>query len=225
MHLDLASLFFAFTVMAGLPGDGADAHATVRPAPDSASGLRLTGKNSDELASGVFLIASRKLEDPNFARTVVLLLKYDSTGALGLVINRPSGIPLSAALPEVMDLEDRADTLFVGGPVERGQLFLLIRSKTPPPHAEAVVDGIYASTSLKTLQELISGEIAETAFHAYAGYAGWGAGQLEGELLRGDWLVAPADADTVFSSDPDNVWHELMRRNSGLWVKRGRPGW
>lgn len=170
------------------------------------------------LAKGVFLVASERLRDPNFSQSVVLLLEYDSTGALGLIINRPSQVSLASALPEVAGLTGRSDVLYVGGPVGRNQLFLLIRGASQPREANPVVDEIYSSISLETLRALLGEENAE--FHAHAGYAGWGPGQLDAEVLRGDWYVAPADADTMFDLPADDVWPALIRKNAGFWVWR-----
>ena len=169
------------------------------------------------LGKGMFLVASERLRDPNFSRTVVLLLNYDATGALGLIINRPSDVSLASALPDVEGLSGRPDVLYFGGPVGRNQLFLLVRSGTPPGDADPVVDEVYASVSMDTLHALI--DQGDSEFHAHAGYAGWGPGQLDNEVLRGDWYVMPADAATIFDHPAEDVWPELMKRNAGLWVR------
>ncbi|MDH3315716.1 MAG: YqgE/AlgH family protein [Gammaproteobacteria bacterium] len=175
---------------------------------------------TDAPTKGVFLVASDSLNDPNFSQTVVLLLEYDKSGAIGLVINRPSEVSLASLLPEVEGLKDRKELVFIGGPVGGGQLFLLVRSTNRPRQSEEIVDGVYASASLQTLREIIAEESAVSAFQAYAGYAGWGPGQLDAELLRGDWLVTPADSETLFDKAPDAIWPELIRQNKGLWVYR-----
>jgi len=170
------------------------------------------------LGKGVFLVASERLNDPNFMRSVILLLEYDPTGALGLIINRPSDVALASALPEVEALSGRPDHLYVGGPVGRNQLFLLVRAASRPEDADLVVNQVYASVSLDTLRSLLTQENAE--FHAHAGYAGWGSGQLDGEVKRGDWYVIPADAVTIFDQPPEHVWPALIKKNAGLWVRR-----
>ena len=173
-----------------------------------------------ELEKGVFLIAGKQLNDPNFLRTVILLLEYDATGALGLIINRPSHVSLATLLPDVEGLDGNTRTVFLGGPVGRNQLFPLVRSEAQPSDSKLIVDGIYASTSLETLREIATATAtaADTAFHAYAGYAGWAPAQLDREVLRGDWLIATADAPTVFNEDSESIWLDLMRRNTGTWV-------
>lgn len=171
------------------------------------------------LAKGVFLVASESLSDPNFSQTVVLLLDYDHSGAVGLVINRPTTVSLSSLLPEEEELKGREDLVYIGGPVGATQLFLLLRSTTLPQQAEKIVDGVYASTSLQTLRDIVAEKSSADAFQAYAGYAGWGPGQLDAELERGDWLVTPADSETVFDKATDSIWPDLIRRNKGLWVR------
>ncbi len=174
--------------------------------------------SKEGLGKGVFLIASESLNDPNFSQTVVLLLEYDKNGAVGLIINRPTEISLASLLPEEKNLRDRRELVFIGGPVGRAQLFLLLRSTTRPEHSQRIVDEVYATTSLETLREIIAKE-SPVAFQAYAGYSGWGPGQLDAELMRGDWLVTPADSETVFDKATDTIWHELIRKNKGLWVQ------
>lgn len=169
-------------------------------------------------AKGVFLVASESLSDPNFSQTVVLLLEYDDSGAIGLVINRPTDVSLSSLLPEEEDLKGREDLVYIGGPVGATQLFLLLRSIKHPEQAEKIVDGVYASTSLQALRDVVANKSAAAAFQAYAGYAGWAPGQLDAELERGDWLVTPADSETVFDKATDSIWPELIRRHKGLWV-------
>ncbi len=179
------------------------------------------GRPSREaLGKGVFLVASETLSDPNFSQTVVLLLEYDESGAVGLIINRPTEVSLASLLPGEEELKNRQELVFIGGPVGRTQLFLLLRSTSRPRQSEQVVDGVFASTSLTTLREIIAEESSVAAFQAYAGYSGWGPGQLDAELMRGDWLITPADSETVFDKATDSIWPELIRKNRGLWVYR-----
>ncbi len=198
---------------------GAVAAPGYRPADLRAAASR-ERPSSVPLGKGVFLIASEALSDPNFSQTVVLLLEYDNTGAVGLIINRPTQVSLASLLPEEKALNDRIVPVFIGGPVGNTQLFLLLRADSRPSQSQEIVDGIYATTSLETLREVVTGESEVVAFQAYAGYSGWGPGQLDAELLRGDWLVTRADSETVFEKATDTIWPELIRKNKGLWVRR-----
>ncbi len=174
-----------------------------------------------ELAAGRFLVASRQLTDPNFSETVVLLVAYDREGAMGVVINRPTEVQLSAVLPEVEGSQQQSDTVYLGGPVARSHLLLLIRSDTPPEEAQHVTQDIYISTSRDLLRQ-VSAE-GRRRFRVYAGYAGWAPGQLDQEVARGDWRVLQADAETVFDKAPAQIWPELIRRGPLQWAGVSAP--
>ena len=167
------------------------------------------------LSAGRFLIAGEHLQDPNFARTVVLLLNYGERGARGVVINRRSDVKLAAVFPRISGLNQRPDTVYLGGPVSRNQLLILLRSDRPRRAAEHVVDDIYLSTSRQVLVDALN---RAAAVHVYAGYAGWAPGQLDHEVARGDWHVLPADADTVFSDRPAKVWQDLIEKGTVQWL-------
>lgn len=167
------------------------------------------------LAAGRFLIAGEHLRDPNFARTVVLLLNYGERGARGVIVNRRSDVKLAAVFPRISGLNQRPDTVYLGGPVSRNQLLILLRSDRPRRAAEHVVDDVYLSTSRQVLMDALN---RAAAVHVYAGYAGWAPGQLDHEVARGDWHVLPADADTVFSDRPAEVWQELIDKGAVQWL-------
>ena len=175
---------------------------------------------------GMFLLASPGLSDPRFARTVILLLEYGETGALGLVVNRPTELALSDALVDPLPGAE-GHAVFFGGPVEHRRLIALARSPDAVGDAHHVVGDVYASGSLDTLRAMLEREGHGADVHAYLGYAGWSPGQLDAELARGDWVVTPADAGSIFDTPPHRVWHDLMRRNAGRWVRvipRNRHG-
>jgi putative transcriptional regulator len=177
---------------------------------------------SNQLTKGTFLVASRPLLDPNFRETVVLLADYGPSGASGLVINRPSRMTLAELLPGEESLRPRNDTIYIGGPVALDRLILLIRSPSKPADSHPLFDDVYISGSAATLRELTSGN-KKTAFHAFMGYAGWGPGQLEGEVQRGNWQILPAEANTIFEQPPRSIWRKLVERSSGEWAFRNRP--
>jgi putative transcriptional regulator len=167
------------------------------------------------LARGKFLVANKSLQDPTFVETVVLLVDYDDNGALGVVVNRPTDVPLTAALPEVDELRKRKDLIFLGGPVARDRMVLLLRAAAAPPQSVQVFDQVYATGSLSALRSSIGhGE----SVRAYAGYAGWGPGQLDAEVARGDWLIGPADSKAIFDDPPKGIWPRFVERFSGDWA-------
>jgi putative transcriptional regulator len=168
---------------------------------------------------GRFLIASRQLLDPNFAKTVVLLLEYNKQGAMGLIINRPSEMKLSAILPEIEGLGQRPDTIYLGGPVAKSQLLLLIRTTSPPEGSRHVFKDIHISPSQGVIERMIKKPEGEERFRVYAGYAGWGPGQLDKEIANGGWHVLRADAETVFDKSASEIWPHLIHRSSAQWVR------
>ena len=173
----------------------------------------------EKLAKGKFLVASRQLQDPNFRETVVLLLDYSLGGAMGLVINHPSAVKLATVFPDIKELKQRKDIIYVGGPVEVNKMLLLIRSSEMPEGATAVTPGVYISSSWKVLERLMKKKTTkEERFRLFAGYAGWAPSQLDFERTRGDWYVIKADAESVFSENPSALWPELIRRVTVKWV-------
>ncbi|MBI4519157.1 MAG: YqgE/AlgH family protein [Deltaproteobacteria bacterium] len=202
------------------------------PHPGGAPGLGFdSSRRSAQLppaavapAKGRFLVASRGLLDPNFSETVVLLLDYGAGGAMGVVINRPTEVRLATALPDVKELRDRSDRIFLGGPVAVNAMLALIRSSRPPAGAQLVFGDVYASGSLKVLRQAVAKSGKRPRLRAYAGYAGWGPGQLDRELARGDWHVTTADAVTIFESEPARAWPQLIERLSGQWAGSSQPG-
>ena len=170
-------------------------------------------------SKGRFLIASRQLLDPHFAETVVLLIEYDQQGAMGIIINRPSELKLSAVLPEIEVLRQRPDTVYLGGPVAKNQLLLLIRTSSPPEGSLLVFKDIHVSSSQEVMQRMIKNPQGEERFRVYAGYAGWAPGQLDNEIAAGGWHVLRADAETVFDKSAPEIWPDLIRRSSAQWVR------
>lgn len=186
--------------------------AAALPGPDNR-------KAEKELAQGRFLVADRRLMDPNFRETVVLLIRYGPEGAMGLVINRPLQLKLSIVFPDVKELEASKETLYLGGPVEPGGILLLVRSATPPEDSMPVFGDVYLSSSQKVLQRLVKTPDPNDRFRIFGGYAGWAPQQLEYEHAREDWHVLEADAETLFDRKPADIWPELIQRLSANWVR------
>ena len=171
-------------------------------------------------AKGRFLVARRSVNDPRFAETVILLVAYSDQGAMGLIINRPTDVRLASALPKMKELRDRPDRLFVGGPVSPSAMLLLIRSATAPEGAQPVFGDVYVSGKLETLRKALGKSGKTHRLRAYAGYAGWGPGQLDREIARGDWAIGPADAGTIFDMPSGDMWPKLLDRFSVEWARK-----
>ena len=182
-----------------------------------------SGQPTEEPARGKFLIAGPEMRDPNFSETVVLLLEYDETGALGLIINWPTEMPADHVLPEVDGLAEIPHQLFIGGPVQRGQITLLVQADEAPRGARHVFADIYFSSSGDLLRQLAAEKDSDKQFRLYLGFAGWGAGQLDAELARGGWRVLPGEAPMVFDPSPETVWSELVERSTVHWTNLRSP--
>lgn len=166
-----------------------------------------------DLETGQFIVASRELVDPNFAQAVVLIIRYDEEhGAMGLVINRRSDVPLSSLFRDMKEAKNNSDAAYEGGPVEAGSILALMKSASKPDDAEKVLPDVYLVTTKALLAKTLAAKTAAGSLHVFVGYAGWGPGQLEREIDLGAWNIMPAAAAEIFHSDPDSVWPRLIKR-------------
>ncbi len=164
--------------------------------------------------AGQFLVASPRIGDARFARSVILIVTHSEEGAMGLVVNRSYGEGSLTALLAGFGVKDAERServrLHYGGPVEPGRGFVLHSTDYVGPSTQAVDSGVALSTGKDVLEAIAAGRGPRQAVFII-GYAGWGAGQLEGEIAQGDWLTAPVDARLVFTADPDQVWQRAYR--------------
>ena len=170
-----------------------------------------------ELGKGIFLVASPSLRDPNFRQTVVLLCAHGAEGALGVVVNRPTAMSLSEALPQVPVLEGQGHVLFSGGPVQPNNVLILYRVEQEPDSSHHVFDGVYLGGDLGAVERVLTAPPGRDRFRAYVGYSGWGPGQLEAEMKTGAWITRPADPILVFEKDPAMVWPDVLRSLGGMY--------
>ncbi len=171
---------------------------------------------SEKPAAGMFLVAGRELQDPNFARSVVLLIDYSEHGAAGVIVNRRTEARLADLLPEIEGTEQQAGKVFLGGPVAPEGILVLMRGDAAPEASRPVFDDVYASASREVLEGQVKGG---GIFRVYVGHAGWAPGQLDWELRQGGWHLLPADAETVFDEAPEDVWRKMMRRANSLLAR------
>ena len=158
-----------------------------------------------------FLIAMPNLRDPNFARTVVLLVHHDGDGAMGLVVNRRTDVALDSFCRQheiAYSGSASARQLHLGGPCELQRGFLLHQEPKLAPHHIGLIPDLYLSTEASSVRAVL-----EKGRHPYTfmlGYSGWGAGQLEREIAAGAWLTGAACAPRVFDADPDQLWTRAL---------------
>ena len=157
-------------------------------------------------AKGNLLVATELVRGELFAETIVLLLHYDETGAMGIVVNRPTEIQTGELLTDLDGVYGYSGTLFWGGPVEMNSLRALLRTDTPPEGAEAIVDSVHYVPIDDWLKDAPT-DMASLRF--FIGYAGWAAGQLDREMALGHWHVVPASDEHVFAEDPRALWKRL----------------
>ena len=153
--------------------------------------------NCQQLAAGNLLIATANSHDPDFAQTVILLIHSDSESALGLILNKPTTLPITDVLPEA---PRGSVTVFAGGPITLGVRGLL-RSQSPPLFS--------VITNKSQILGIISRSPSPVSFRLYAGYTGWTASQLESEIARGLWKVLPPNVESAFDPHPGVLWRRL----------------
>ena len=157
-------------------------------------------------AQGKLLVATEVVQGEMFAKTVVLLLYYDETGAFGLVVNRPTDVRLEELLAEEDVIAGYTGTLFWGGPVQMDSLRALLHTDEPPESAEKILDSVY----LVAFDDALDPDSVDPAtLRLYIGYAGWAPGQLDHELARGSWVVMPGTDERVFDAEPVTLWKRL----------------
>ncbi len=180
-----------------------------------------TARADEDLAEGTLLVADKKLSDPNFEKTVVLIISYDDHGTVGLIVNRQSDVPVAALLAGVKDAKDRKDMAFSGGPVEPKSVLALLRARIGPKGAQRVAGDIWAILDQDLLESTLAAHVGGDRLRFYVGYAGWGPGQLEAEMEAGAWRALHSNSDTVFDAMPETLWERVLRtmdlRVAGLW--------
>jgi putative transcriptional regulator len=164
-----------------------------------------------ENLKGQLLLAGGGLFDPNFRRTVVLVGEHNDEGALGVVLNRPTAVSIQEAVPPLASIVTPDDRLFLGGPVQPQSPVVLAQFEHPDL-ADLLVFGSIGFMTGEALPQ--PGDGIRRA-RVFAGYSGWGPGQLEAEIEGDSWILEPALDDDVFTARPDDLWSMVLRRKGG----------
>jgi putative transcriptional regulator len=167
---------------------------------------------------GFFLVAKPSILDPNFSRTVVLVAPAPDGGMVGVILNRPTKQSLADVLPGNTQLAQFTEPLYFGGPVERVGLFAVFQAPASPGQSFPVFDDVHIALHPETVEQLLLKPPGALRF--FVGYSGWGPGQLESEVGRGDWWRVAADAATVFRKDTATLWDDLARRARSVTALR-----
>lgn len=166
----------------------------------------------EDLGKGKLLVTPREAPDPAFAESVILLVQYDHNGAVGLMVNHQTTVPISRALSDVKSASKRSDPMFVGGPVQRDSVMALVRSDAPVAETQHVFERLYFAISAQGLEQALASKKPPGELRIYAGYCGWAGGQLESEVERGGWYIFDRSAEMVFDSDPATLWSRLIEK-------------
>lgn len=162
---------------------------------------------------GQLLVASPALVDPNFARTVVFMTEHNDEGAMGIVLNRPSETAVETLVPPLADIAG-TEPVYVGGPVQPEAIVLLAEFADPDAAAWIVVADVGLASADVDLEDLAG---AVRRGRVYAGYSGWGPGQLEGEIEVDSWIVEPPLPKELFPDDPTTLWSDVLARKGGQY--------
>jgi putative transcriptional regulator len=167
-----------------------------------------------ESTRGQLLIAGPSLLDSNFFRTVVLMIDHSDEGALGLVLNRPSQTTVGEAVAELEQLLDLDDPLFIGGPVQPSSLIVLAEFDDAGDAALLAFDDVGVLATGASLED----PAGVRRSRAFVGHAGWGPGQLDAEIERGDWILEPALREDAFADQPTELWQSVLTRKGGNYT-------
>jgi putative transcriptional regulator len=168
-----------------------------------------------ESLKGKLLLASPTLEDPNFLRSVVLVAEHTDEGAMGLVLNRPADVTVGDSAPELEELVDSREPIYVGGPVQPTAVIVLAAFTDPGAAGLLISDDVgFLSAQL----DLADSAAVTQRTRVFAGHAGWGPGQLDEEMEREDWIVETPRPDELFATDPEGLWSQVLMRKGGTFA-------
>jgi putative transcriptional regulator len=181
-----------------------------------------TGYAQAESERAFLLVAKPGMMDPTFNESVVLAVRPDGGGPVGVILNRPSTVSLRSLYPDRPELANRRDLIFLGGPVEPDALLFAFRSPRKPSKGLFVADDIYISGFSEVLAEILAHPENAAEQRFFTGFSGWAAGQLEGEIAQGGWYVLPFDARAVFDMNPLTMYEEMFRRATAPRIEASR---
>lgn len=167
--------------------------------------------------TGALLVATGSLTDPNFNESVVLLIRHNDNGTVGVIINRPTWVEPRQVLRELEETHGDSGRVWFGGPVAPTRLVVLAREPLPEDVEDLrVLDGVYVGSNADYLRDSAMNLADESSLRLYAGHAAWAPGQLAGEIAEGAWTVVPGGSERVFSREPLRLWSDLESTRSGL---------
>jgi putative transcriptional regulator len=166
----------------------------------------LTSADTAQPLTTILIVARADLPDPNFRDATVLVMNNLGPAPVGIVINRPTRVRVAELFPDLSALARLDDRVYFGGPVDLGSVSFLFRAATPPDRAVRVLDGVYMSGDRELLRNLLTRDKPMEGLRIFVGYSGWAPGQLEAEIARGEWKLAPAEPGAVFEHNAESPW-------------------
>jgi putative transcriptional regulator len=170
---------------------------------------------SKQPLNAILLIAREGLPDPSFRDSIVLVMNNVGAVPAGVVLNRPTNVEVALLFPDFKGLAQRHDKVYFGGPVDIDSLWFVFAADKAPEHAIRVLEGVYISGDGDLLHKLLDRDKPMDGLRIYAGHSVWAPGQLESEIGRGDWTLAPADKDAIFHGRSEHPWPEEPEPDAG----------
>jgi putative transcriptional regulator len=164
--------------------------------------------------TAILLIARGELQPPDsdFGESVVLVMNNVGPAPVGVIVNKPTEIPVARLFPDLKRLAQLPDKVYFGGPVEFGTVWFLFRAAKEPAHAVQALDGIYLSADRELLLQLLARDKPMDGLRIFLGHSGWAPGQLEAEIAHGAWNLGRAEADVIFNGKTEHPWPPPPRR-------------
>lgn len=163
----------------------------------------------------IFLVAQGTLSDPFFTHSIVLVMNNLAPAPVGIILNRPTPVPVSSLFPDIAPLRHAPARVYFGGPVDFASVWFLFRSPTSPRHSVRVLDDIYLSADARLLHRLLERDRPMEDLRIFIGHAGWAPGQLQAEIRAGDWTVRNADPGAIFDHRSEYPWPPPKRQGHG----------
>ncbi|MEK6750118.1 MAG: YqgE/AlgH family protein [Pseudomonadota bacterium] len=181
--------------------------------------LSLTGAAATPtpLEKGKLLVATHQLDETPYRHAVILVTEHSDKGLFGLTINRPTPVFIDEFLPNTALREMPSSRLFMGGPNAKQVLFVVARA-TQVAQLHHLAGDLYYGVGRDAATVLTQSPANSQNVRAYAGYLNWPPGEIDAAIAKGEWRVMPADAQTLFNSDPDSLWEQMMGAWDGQWM-------
>jgi putative transcriptional regulator len=205
----LAAALLALLLVPGSPRSAMAAWA-------SHGAAAVAAKAPADSLTAILLVAQGVVEDPNFGGSIVVVMNNLAPAPVGIIINRPTPIPVSHLFPKLKGLAQVKARVYFGGPVELDSVWFLLRADSAPKGAVRVCDGVYVSSSRKLLLELLGRRQPMQGLRVFLGHAGWAPGQLQAEIEGGAWAPKRADATSIFNPEPQLPWPSRKGSKGGI---------